>query len=81
MVLSAEPGLKPSPHALEVARRTWAALGPQVPHTARLDKAVEAAFAQHLPSDVRRQAGWQGVVTLALVLGFIAFLLVWGFGR
>lgn len=70
MVLSAEPGMKPSPHALVTAHRTWEALGPEVSHTIRLTKAVEAAFAQHLPSDGRRSANWQGVVILAILCAF-----------
>lgn len=64
--------MKPSTQALNVAMRTWAETGPTVDPDRRLRVAVEAAFAQHRPEG---NVGWQAVVMLAILAGFVLGLI------
>lgn len=70
----ADTGMKPNVRAYAAAQSTFHHLGPEYPPEQRLEKAVEAAFAQH---SADRPSQWPSVVImLILAATFLATLQI-----
>lgn len=73
-------GMRPSDQARRAASDTWQELGPDFPPDQRLQKSVDAAFAQ--VSSEAHELTWKGVLVLVILAGtFLATVAIFHMGR